>query len=112
MVLQVPQKRFHHPFLNFRLADDTARGPGEASLKAVLGHSRAAIAQSGEEDVGLPWSFCPQGLDGNYRCCAAGRNQTGNQCSDAENNGNHSECQPIRSSHPIEHATQIAGERK
>ena len=54
--------------------------------------------------VGLPWSFCPQGLHGIYRCCAAGRNKTGNQCNDAEQNGNYNECQPIRSPHAIEHS--------
>jgi hypothetical protein len=51
------------------------------------------------------WSFCPQGLHGIYRCCAAGRNKTGNQCNDAEQNGNDNECQPIRSPHAIEHST-------
>ena len=65
-----------------------------------------------QSDVGSLWSFCPQGLHGICRCCAAGRNKTGNQCSDAEKNGNRNECQPIRSPHAIEHATQIAGKRK
>ena len=58
-----------------------------------------------KSDVGLPWSFCPQGLHGICRCCAAGRNKTGNQCSDAEKNGNYNECQPIRSPHAIKHST-------
>ena len=57
-----------------------------------------------KSDVGSLWSFCPQGLHGICRCCAAGRNKTGNQCSEAEKKGNYNECQPIRSPHAVEHS--------
>src|SRR5690348_4525785 len=88
-------KRIAANYVNRKLHEAIARAVriySSLNEGAMVRHSGAVSPMS----VYLE-SFCPQGLHGIYRCCSAGRNKTSNQCSDAEKNGNHNECQPIRS---------------